>query len=469
MTKIFKASEAAEFCGGKLFGPDIQICRQWRSDSRDVAPGDAFVAINGAKTDGHLFILQAIERGAKLLFIDLDKMEQLGLDSPEYSGVTIIAVPDTLKGLARLATAYFKTVSPQLIGITGSVGKTTTRELIVSALKKKYKVHSAIRSFNTIIGCSLTILAMPSNTEMLVLEFGTNHFGEIAEMTSLFPPDAAMITEVAPAHLEGFGSISGVLKAKLEICGQNGLEVLVYNADNMLLRDALLAEKKNIRLIGVGYNSEADLKICGAEISLDDNGAKVSAEYMFDGKRYNETALLFGRQHAYNIGFALAIAKYFKVSDEDVKAAFEELKPINGRGVCKKLYNGAWVIDEAYNANPSSMRAAIENVVSVAAPGSRKKIAVLGGMRELGEDSAYWHKEMLLLTKDFDKVLLFGEEWLAVKKELTENSSLYASFEELAEAVLKLDTDNSIILIKGSNSYGLKKLVALLTEGTDVR
>jgi UDP-N-acetylmuramoyl-tripeptide--D-alanyl-D-alanine ligase len=278
-----------------------------------------------------------------------------------------------------------------------------------------------------------------------------------------------MITEVAPAHLEGFGSISGVLKAKLEICGQNGLEVLVYNADNVLLRDALLAEKKNIRLIGVGYNSEADLKICGAEISLDDNGAKVSAEYMFDGKRYNETALLFGRQHAYNIGFALAIAKYFKVSDEDVKAAFEELKPINGRGVCKKLYNGAWVIDEAYNANPSSMRAAIENVVSVAAPGSRKKIAVLGGMRELGEDSAYWHKEMLLLTKDFDKVLLFGEEWLAVKKELTENSSLYASFEELAEAVLKLDTDNSIILIKGSNSYGLKKLVALLTEGTDVR
>jgi len=469
MTKIFKTSEAAELCGGKLLGPDIEICRSWRSDSRDVAPGDAFVAINGAKTDGHLFITQAIERGAKLLFVEVDKIEPLGLDSPEYAGVTIVAVPDTLKGLARIATSYFKTVAPQLIGITGSVGKTTTRELIVSALKKKYKVHSAIRSFNTIIGCSLTILAMPADTEMLVLEFGTNHFGEIAEMTSLFSPDAAMITEVAPAHLEGFGSISGVLKAKLEICGQNGLEVLVYNADNIMLRDALIGEKRNIRLIGVGYCNEADLKICGADISLDDNGAKISAEYMFDGKKYNEEASLFGRQHAYNIGFALAIAKYFKVSDEDIKTAFEELKPINGRGVCKKLYNGAWVIDEAYNANPSSMRAAIENVVSVANSGNRRKIAVLGGMRELGEDTSYWHKEMLLLTRNFDKVLLFGEEWLAEKTELTENTFLYASFETLAEAVLNLDSSNSIMLIKGSNSYGLKKLVALLTEGTDVR
>ena len=212
------ASHAAEWAEGTHCGPDVRLCRPWKSDSRDVGPGDAFVALRGEKTDGHLYVHNAMERGAKLLLVDISRVEELMLDEPEFSGVSVIAVQDTATALPVIARDYLKRVSPRLTGITGSVGKTTTRELTVSLLKTEKKVHSAIRSFNTVVGCSLTILAMAEDTEVLVLEFGTNHFGEIREMVSLFPPETAVITEVAPAHLEGFENIEGVLRAKMEIC-----------------------------------------------------------------------------------------------------------------------------------------------------------------------------------------------------------------------------------------------------------
>lgn len=183
------ASHAAEWIGGVHCGPDVRLCRPWKSDSRDIGPGDAFVALKGEKTDGHLYVHNAIERGAKLFLVDKSRVEELMLCEPEYSGVSVIAVKDTAAALPALACEYLKRVSPRLTGITGSVGKTTTRELTVSLLKAGKRVHSAIRSFNTVVGCSLTVLAMPEDTEILILEFGTNHFGEIREMVSLFPPD----------------------------------------------------------------------------------------------------------------------------------------------------------------------------------------------------------------------------------------------------------------------------------------
>lgn len=460
MSKIMRASEAAEICGGRLYGSDAGICRNWRVDSRDISFGDAFVAVKGEKTDGHLYVSQAVSRGAKMLLVNIDKVAELKLDTSDYSGISTIAVEDTVKALSVLAHAHFERVAPQVIGITGSVGKTTTRELLVAALGRKYRIHSAIRSFNTTIGCSLVVLGMCADTEMLVLEFGTNHFGEIEEMTSIFPPDTAMITEIAPAHLAGFGSIGGVLKAKLEICSQ-GIKVLVYNADNVLLKDALLAGVKAEKLIGVGYSENADLKIEHTKISLNGDGAKICSSYSSSDSSIVCSTNLFGRQHAYNTGYALATARYYGVSDDDIKAAFEEFKPISGRGVCKKLSANSWLIDESYNANPTSMRAALENLFEVS--GSSRKYAVLGGMRELGKDSSYWHKEILLLSKQCDKLFLLGSEWEGIT--LTENAILYNSFKELTDSVVSEDLSDTIMLVKGSNSYGLKGLVTVLTEG----
>ncbi len=463
-----RSSEVAEWCNGRLFGPDIQLSRSWKSDSRDIAPGDAFVAIKGAKTDGHLYVHQAIERGAQLLLVDISNMGGLLLDRAEFAGVTAIAVSDTTSALAKIAQIYLRELAPQVIGITGSVGKTTTRELMVSLLRRKFKTHCAIRSFNTIIGCSLTILAMPRDTEILILELGTNHFGEIHEMVSLFPADIAVITEVAPAHLEGFGNIEGVLRAKLEICEPEKLKHLIFNADNDLLREALSCKFSNISKIGVGYRGDAKLKITDTKISLDRSGAAIKAEYSYLNKSITFEAPLFGMQHAYNIGYAYAVGHHFGVSDDEIKAAFAEFSPIAGRGICKKLQNNNWVIDEAYNANPSSMSAAIENILILAGSQHFKLLAVLGGMRELGESSVFWHKKIFDMTEKFEKVVLFGEEWYDPSLKLRANTERYKEFEDITNLFSTQEMSDSVILIKGSNSYGLKRLVALLTEGSNV-
>jgi len=463
-----RSSEAAGWCGGAHYGPDTYISRPWKIDSRDVAPGDAFVAVKGAKTDGHLYVHQAIERGAQLLLVDMDQVGNLLLERAEFAGITVIAVPDTASDLAEIARMYLKKLSPAVVGITGSVGKTTTRELMVSVLKRKFAVHSAIRSFNTIIGCSLTILGMPKDTEILVLELGTNHFGEIHQMVSLFPTDYAVITEVAPAHLEGFGNIDGVLRAKLEICAQEKLKMVFYNADNDILKNELSSKFSHISKLGVGRSQEAELKITEADIYLAEDGARLRAGYAGLGAGVLLEAPLFGVQHAYNIGYAYAVARHFGIPDDDICMALSEFNPIAGRGICKKLQNNSWLVDEAYNANPSSMSAAVNNVILLAENQKLKMFAVLGGMRELGADSAVWHKKIIDMTAEFEKVILLGEEWYDPSLVLPENAERYSTFEEITQVFDVTSMSDSVILIKGSNSYGLKRLVAILTEGSNV-
>jgi len=237
MAPFFGMQDAARWAGGRLYGPNLPLVRNWRHDSREVEPGDAFVALSGVHTDGHLYVKNAIERGAQVVLVDESRYEELELSLPAYAGLSVLTASTAESALARIAHEYLAAVSPQVIGITGSVGKTTTRELTVAVLKKKYRVHSAARSFNTVLGCSLTVLAMPQESEILVLELGTNHFGEIAEMTALFPPHFGVITEIAPAHLEGFGSVEGVLRAKMEICRSEKLKTLAYNIDNEALQE----------------------------------------------------------------------------------------------------------------------------------------------------------------------------------------------------------------------------------------
>ena len=236
----FTVSDAAAACGGKFYGPEAEAARAWRCDSREVRGGDGFAAIRGAKTDGHLYIKQAAEQGSRVVLAEREGLEGAGIRPEDFPGVSFIVTERrTEEALALAASEYLRRVAPKTIAITGSVGKTTTRELTAAALAQRYKVHSAVRSFNTIIGCALTVLSMAEETEALVLELGTNHFGEIAEMVKYFPPETVIITEVAPAHLEGFGSVEGVLRAKLEICGSAKLKKIIFNCDNALLREML--------------------------------------------------------------------------------------------------------------------------------------------------------------------------------------------------------------------------------------
>lgn len=460
-------SDAAVWCRGKYYGPNIELCRTWRNDSREISPGDAFVALKGEASDGHLYIDKAVERGASLILIDERNAGRLELDKGGLAGVSVLVVEDTAKGLAVIASEYLKLVSPTVIGITGSVGKTTTRELTACALGAERRVHSAPRSFNTVIGCSLTILAMPLDTEMLVLEFGTNHFGEIQEITEYFPPDFAVITEIAPAHLEGFGDVGGVLRAKMEICSQDKLKCIVYNADNELLAQSVGRDCAAIRRIGVGFSS-GEVRIKDVAVSIYDDGARTRAEYDVMGEKVSASAALFGTQHAYNIGYALTAAEYFGVGAGKAAEALGSFKPLSGRGVVKKVNETSWVVDEAYNASPSSMRVAIENVMRTSKSRDYDIYAVLGGMREMGESTAVWHQQILQELGGFKRVFLYGGEWKAQGVSLPENAIYCESMECLIEHSLSIKMENAIVLIKGSNSYGLKKIVALLTEGTNV-
>lgn len=465
--KTISASEAAGWCEGVLYGPDISITRQWRSDSREVVKGDAFAAIKGAKTDGHMYIRSVIEQGASLLLVDRDEIPKVSALQGEFENVTVIAVNDVKSALARIAQKYLDAVSPYVIGITGSVGKTTVRELTVSVLKSRYKVHSAIRSFNTVLGCSLTILAMPADTEMLVLELGTNHFGEIAEMVALFPPQTAVITEVAPAHLEGFGSVEGVLNAKIEICGSKKLKEIIFNNDNVLLREYMLNNIPELTKISVGKSDTPNIKIENTTINFAEKEAVVHVDIAAEDQLYKFTASLFGSQHGYNIAYAAAIGKCCSIPYEDAVSAIESLSPIAGRGVCSKVKDNVWIIDESYNANPASMGAAIDNVTGVNHDGYNM-FAVLGGMRELGNTSAELHQKIIDKLKNFKKVVLLGEEWYDNKLALPCGIERYSSFEDMLPHIPKNYEKNSIVLIKGSNFYGLKKIVAMLTEGMDV-
>lgn len=465
MTRTPRASDAAEWCCGKLYGPDISLTRTWSGDSRELGRGDAFVAIKGARTDGHLYIDRAVERGAALLLVEASKLNDIKLDSLKFTEVAVIAADDTLYALSQIAKKYLEAVSPKVIGITGSVGKTTTRELSSYVLKSKYKVHSAIKSFNTVLGCSLTILAMPQDTEALILELGTNHFGEIAEMVSLFPLDTALITEVAPAHLEGFSDINGVLTAKLEICESKKLDTLIYNGDNEMLKSKIKALNTDAVKVSVGRSPCDSLRINTVKISLKDTGANLNACYTADDSDFSLSMPLFGVQHAYNAGFAIALAKTMNIAPNDAASVLSDFKPINGRGVCKMTKNGAWIVDEAYNASPRSMAASMDNVLQVR--DGRKLFAVLGGMKELGESSVKWHKEIAKKAACFDKVLFLGSEWEHPDICLPKGSFLCAELSEVVSRADAFDVPNSVVLIKGSNSYELKKAVAVLTEGTD--
>lgn len=461
----FSVSDAAAACGGKFSGPDVPAARAWKCDSREVCVGGGFAAIRGAKTDGHIYIEQAAAQGAQVVLAERAALEKTGVRPEDFPGVSFIVTERrTEEALALIASEYLRRVAPRTLAITGSVGKTTTRELAAAALAQRHKVHSAVRSFNTIIGCALTVLSMAEDAETLVLELGTNHFGEIAEMVKYFPPETVIITEVAPAHLEGFGSVEGVLRAKLEICGSAKLQKIIFNYDNALLRDAMSHNYDNIIKIGVGREAGAEILIEECRVTLSGGGPSTSVRCREAGREILLSAPLFGEQHAYNMCFALAAAESCGVSAQETARGFASMAQLGGRGLCRRTACGGWVIDEAYNANPASMSAAIRNARAAAESLGLKKCAVLGGMRELGESAPKWHREILASTADFDSVLLLGAEWAECGAALPHNATFCASLDEVVSRVLREGLDGRLILVKGSQFYGLAKAVAALTE-----
>ncbi|MDR1510987.1 MAG: UDP-N-acetylmuramoyl-tripeptide--D-alanyl-D-alanine ligase [Synergistaceae bacterium] len=442
--------------------------RNFKIDSRCVNEGDGFIAVAGARDNGHNYIKNAIESGAVCVLLEREFYEK-HIETLSNFEAMFLSAEDTVASAAKLARAWLDEVSPRVIGITGSVGKTTTREFLNKALEKSFRTHSAIKSYNTLIGTAMTVLAMPKDTEILILELGANHPGEISALVEHFPVTHSVITEVTDAHLEGFNDIKGVLDAKMEITGSRRLEYLSYNSDNDLLSSAVVKmpngekfRKDGIKQVGVGYSSSniriSDVRQYVGEgltpilsLSLSENDRKVFCE-----------APVFGRQHAKNIAFAYAVAIQMGMTDGDFELAASNFKVPSGRGVIGRGKNGCILLDETYNANPSSVSHAIKNVLEMELTGDIKRIAILGGMRELGLESDRLHEVILSRAALLDEIYLIGSEWNVTSKKYESIKGVWKSADDFIADFGFGSVERAVILLKGSRFYGMERILPYL-------
>ena len=419
------------------------------TDSRDVKQGDAFVALEGEKTDGHKFIPQAIDNGAALIIAKKGKGSNIS--------VPVIELDDPERDLALLASRKLKAHKLQeVIGITGSVGKTTTRAALQLVLGQKFKIHAPERSFNTLIGCTSTIMAMPLETEILILEFGANKPGEIRELTDYFPPTMSILTAIAPVHLEGFGDVEGVLREKLEITHTPAMTSIVFNNDNEYLHEAF---QYVVKSMGVGESKDSDFVI-----AFDTSDYTLPALSFVLAHRPTQeiarfTANIWGKHNAMPLALAASVGHELGISLQDCADSLEKFQALPGRGrVILIEDNTKFIVDDSYNANPASMRASLETFTRVKASG---KIAVLGEMRELGPDAATYHENLTPLLENIEHVILVGSLWPE-----HEGFIRVATWQEALEHLRTIMSNNdwSGILVKGSNSIGLSNIVKEITE-----
>lgn len=418
------------------------------TDSREVIKGGAFVALEGEKVDGHDYIPQAVSNGAELVIVRKGK-------NPGGLNVPVIELENPERDLAAIASKKLKAHDlKDIIGITGSVGKTTTRAALQKVLSPHFSVHATDGNLNTLIGCTATIMAMPKETEILILEFGTNKPGEIRELTDYFPPTIAILTAIAPVHLERLGTVEGVLREKMQITTSENLRKIIFNNDNEYLSEAF---KYYVKSMGVGENKDSDFVISHdtSEYHLPAMSFVLAHRLTQEIARF--TVNIWGKHNAVPLSLASATAHELGISLQDSADSLRDFQALNGRGRVIILDEGKkFVVDDAYNANPASMRASLETFARVKCSG---KVAVLGEMRELGENAAMYHAELAPLLEGIDTVILVGEIW----REAVKGDYVYAEDWRKALEALRNADEWQGLLVKGSNSIGLSNVVKEIT------
>ena len=407
-------------------------------DTRNILCGNMFFCLRGENFNGNIFAAEALEKGASFVVID----------QPEYKlDERCILVNNTLSALQSLAHFHRKKLNIPVIGITGTNGKTTTKELIYTVLSSKYRVHATQGNLNNHIGVPLTLLGIDrKSTQIAIVEMGANHIGEIAELCQIAEPNYGIITNIGKAHLEGFGSIEGIIKTKSAlyqfIADVNGL-VFVNSEDELLIK---LSD--NIKRFT--YGKSADYK----GNCLNDN---LLLKLFLPDYNLDIQTQLIGDYNFYNVMAAIAVGLYFSVTVEDIKISLASYTPKNSRSQLVKKGNKTIIID-AYNANPSSMEQAICNLSKLELPA---KTLLLGDMAELGKDSVFEHQQIVDLIRkfSFDYVYLFGSEFAKTNVDI---SWVYNDYEQLKTALKKELPDNAAILIKGSRSMKMERFLEII-------
>lgn len=416
------------------------------TDSRNIKPGDIFFALKGENFDGNEFVFKAIEQGASLVVCDNKKIKQR--DNFLKQRNKIFLCEDSLLTLQNLASYHRKQLKTTIIGISGTNGKTTTKELIQAVLSQKYLTLATKGNFNNHIGVPLTLLSIPHTTEIAIVEMGANHVGEIGFLSNIAKPDMAILTNIGTAHIEGFGSKENIIKTKKELFefvknNQNEKSHIFVNADDEALREEDFSKKTTYSL---KTNADISAKACS------ENGY---AQIIF--KDCVITSNLVGIYNAYNILAALTIGLHFGVEIQKIKEAIENYIPSNNRSQILKTKSNTLILD-CYNANPSSCSSAVEAFANMQA---NRKMVFMGAMKELGEVSQKEHENILsqIKSKNFERIVLVGKEYKAVAKDEVE---CFETSEEFKQFLLANPIENATILIKGSRSTKMEILKDVL-------
>lgn len=413
------------------------------TDSRTVGKGQIFFALWGDNYNGNKFASEALARGALCAIID----------DPLFETEKTILVDDCLFELQALAAQFRKDMKVPVLAITGTNGKTTTKELLATILAKKFKVHFTKGNLNNHIGVPLTILSAPSDTEILIIEMGASHIGEIRTLCLIAKPDYGIITNIGTAHIEGFGSVEGVMKAKTELYEhlRNVNGIALYNDKDKLLTEKIF--KIINRAVPFSDPTGIDLLIdpLPSEINL-----KISITYHHH--TYNLNTNLFGSYNLENVRAAIATGLFFGVEIEDIIDAVEKYQPANNRSQINTTKNNILICD-SYNANPTSMLVALESFSAIK---TDPKVVILGDMLELGDKSEEEHSKVLkkLQSHLAETVILVGP----VFQKLAEKFG-FKAFENVDKLIEFLKVESLIgktILIKGSRGIRLEKIYEFL-------
>ncbi len=412
-------------------------------DSRQVKPGNLFIAICGERLDGHAFIPKAIEQGAAAIICS---RALIGLNFPH------IVVPDTLQALARIATAHRQTLSPEVIALTGSNGKTTVKEMIAAILPKPS--YATLGNLNNHIGVPLSLLNLKKEHRYAVFELGANHLGEIAYTVAMVDPKVTLINNIAPAHIEGFGSIEGVALAKGEI--HQGLVeagTAVINEDDAYAHfwDPLLKNKKVLRFSAV---NPAD--VCARDIEFNAEGCGRFSLVTPQGEAKIELRVP-GLHNVRNALAASACTHAIGISLSDIVTGLAQFSGVSGRMTFRQGKNDSLVIDDTYNANLRSSLTALD----VLATRRGKRIFVFGDMGELGKWSQQHHQEVGLAARDhgIEVLMTCGSSSEAAAQAYGARGKHYHSQEDLLHDLMAQLDKNTTVLVKGSRSSAMEKIV----------
>lgn len=415
-------------------------CSSVSIDTRNIQPGSLFVAIKGDRFDANTFAEEALAKGAAFVIID---------NAAYHIDSRTIVVENSLETLQELSRFHRQYLKLPVIALTGSNGKTTTKELIHAVLQKKFNTKATVGNLNNHIGVPLTLLSFTKETQIGIVEMGANHQKEIEFLCSLATPDYGYITNFGKAHLEGFGGAKGVIKGKSEL-----YDYLSAN-DKMAfvnLDDAIQAEKtRSLKTFSFGRTAAANVTI---EAITANPFVKVEIEGIAIHSK------LIGLYNANNINAAITIGKYFGIERDQIREAIENYIPDNNRSQLLNKGTNEIILD-AYNANPSSMAVAIENFLQL---GKANKIAILGDMFELGIESLAEHQAIIDLLRGQDniKVNFIGKDFYANRVE-DDNLTFFDSFEAFCDFIKTQDLKDSTILIKGSRGMALERILEYLT------